>query len=90
MKVSELLEVLAEVSDKGKRIIFILSGVRLRSFYLEYEDVTLFESMTVRKLADILLEANPLCDIKLTYDKHLFIIKVTEYSKLYIELVSYG
>ena len=90
MKVSELLEVLAEVSDKGKRIVFILSGVRLHRFYLEYEYITLFENLTVRKLADILLEANPLCDVKLTYDRHLFIIKVVEYSKIYVELVSYG
>lgn len=90
MKVSELLEILSEVSDKGKRIIFILSGVRLHSLYLEYEYITLFENMTVRKLADILLEANPLCDVKLAYDKHLFMIKVAEYSKIYVELVSYG
>lgn len=90
MKVSELLEILSEVSDKGKRIVFILSGVRLHSFCLEYEYVTLCENMTVRKLASILLEANPLCDIKLTYDRHLFIIKVAEYSKIYVELVSYG
>lgn len=90
MKVSELLEILSEVSDKGKRIIFILSGVKLRSIYLEYEYVTLFEDMTVRKLASVLLEANPLCDVKLTYDRHLFIIKVTEHSKIYVELVSYG
>lgn len=90
MKVSELLEILSEVSDKGKRIIFILSGVKLHRFYLEYEYVILSEDMTVRKLASILLEADPLCDIKLTYDKHLFIIKVTEYSKIYVELVSYG
>lgn len=90
MKVSELLEILSEISDKGKRIIFILSGVKLHSFYLEYEYITLFKDMTVRKLASILLEANPLCDVKLTYDRHLFIIKVTEYSKIYVELVSYG
>ena len=90
MKVSELLEILSEVSDKGKQIIFILSGVKLHSLYLEYEYITLFEDMTVRKLASILLEANPLCDVKLTYDRHLFIIKVTEYSKIYVELVSYG
>ena len=90
MKVSELLEILSEVSDKGKRIIFILSGVKLHNIYLEYEYVTLFEDMTVRKLASILLETNPLCDVKLTYDRHLFIIKVTEYSKIYVELVSYG
>lgn len=90
MKVSELLEILSEVSDKGKRIVFILSGVRLHRFYLEHEYVTLFEDMTVRKLASILLETNPLCDVKLTYDRRLFIIKVSEYSKIYVELVSYG
>ena len=79
-----------KVSDKGKRIIFILSGVKLHSLYLEYEYITLFENLTVRKLASILLEANPLCDIKLTYDRRLAIIKVAEYSKIYVELVSYG
>lgn len=90
MKVSELLEALTKVSDKSKRIVFTLWGVKLHSLYLEYEYVTLFEDMTVRKLASILLEADPLCDVKLPYDKHLFMIKVAEYSKIYVELVSYG
>ena len=90
MKVSELLETLSKVSDKGKRIIFILYGVKLHRFYLEYEYVVLSEDMTVRKLASILLEADPLCDVKLPYNRHSFIIKVTECSKIYVELVSYG
>ena len=87
MKVYELLEVLSKVSDKGKRIIFILSGVKLHTLYLEYKHITLFENMTVRKLVSILLKSNPLCSIRLNCITPLFMYKVIERSKIYIALI---